>query len=98
MLNTVVIITDYNCQNWNINSGTGVGTGSAQSLESILYSLWAESHHSLPSYGLHSTTSPETTRQTPRIQDVLPGVQSFLLQDDTGMHLVNQVHMVSPQD
>ena len=47
---------------------------------------------------MDSAASPETTRQTPRTQDVLPGVQSFLPQDDTGMCLVNQVHMVSPQD
>ena len=40
MLNTLVIITDYKCQNQNINSGARVGTGSAQSLESMLYSPW----------------------------------------------------------
>ena len=47
---------------------------------------------------MDSTPSPETTRQTPRIEDVLPGVQSSLPQDDTQMRLVNQVHMVLPWD
>ena len=47
---------------------------------------------------MDSAASPENTRQTPRTQDVLPGVQSFLPQDDTGMRLVNQVHMVSTWD
>ena len=47
---------------------------------------------------MDSTLSPETTGQTPRTQDVLPGVQSSLPQDDTGMCLENQVHTVSPQD
>ena len=96
MLKTVVIITDYKYQNQNINSGTGVGTGSAQSLEPMLYSPWVPESPFLTQ--LQSAPSPETTRQTPRTQDVLPGVQSFLPQDDTGMCLVNQVHMVSPQD
>ena len=47
---------------------------------------------------MDSTPSPETTRQTPRTEDMLPGVQSSLPQDDTQMRLVNQVHMVLPWD
>ena len=47
---------------------------------------------------MESTPSPETTSQTLRTQDVLPEVQSSLPQGDTGMCLVNQVHMVSTWD
>ena len=64
MLNTVVIITDYKCQNWNINSGTGVGTGSAQSLESIstpsgprvtiVYQLWTPLHNITRNHQTHT--------------------------------------------
>ena len=98
MLNTGVIITDYKCQNQNINSGTGVGTGHAQSLESMLYSPWGPESPLFTQLWtpLHSITRNHQTDTW--IQDALPGVQSFLPQDDTGMHLVNQVHVVSPQD
>ena len=47
---------------------------------------------------MDSTPSPETTRQTPRTEDMLPGILSSLPQDGTWMRLVNHVHMVSSWD
>ena len=97
MLDTVVIITDYKCQNQNINSGAGVGPGSAQSLR-VNALLPLGPRVIIPYSVMNSTASPESMRQTPRTQGMLPGVHSSLPQDDTGVHLVNQVHTVLPQD
>ena len=97
MLDTVVIITDYKCQNQNINSGVGVGPGSAQSLR-VNALLPLGPRVIIPYPVMNSTASPESMRQTPRTQGMLPGVHSSLPQDDTGVHLVNQVHTVLPQD
>ena len=89
--------TDYKCQNQNINSRAGGGPVSAQSLR-VNALLPLGPRVIIPYPVMNSTASPKSMRQTPRTHDMLPGVHSSLPQDDTGVHLMDQVHTVLPRD